>query len=175
MNNFHVLDLTKSVLLPAPTDPILIHLGHNHDNCNPNGDFNMDDEILRKFHQLFADANGCHIPFFGGDRFVMNVSTKLAFCTRKSDYNTSQGNYITLFIDSTQIHPISEWAVRDGSVQNPQPSLQLHQAGTRTPPSDGLGRLWQSGPKRRPPRRHPDGHLHDAKDFWTVSIKMNTR
>ena len=108
MNNSHVLDLTKSVLLPAPTDPILIHLGHNHYNCNPSADFNMDEEISRKFHQLFSDAYGCHIPFFGGDRFVMNVSTKLTFCTRKSDYNTSQGNYITLFIDSTQIHPISE-------------------------------------------------------------------
>ena len=90
VNDSYVLDFIKSVDLPAPTDPLLLHFGHDYDSCNSSADFNMDEEVTRFFHLFFADYYGCHIPFFGGDRFVARLSAKVPFCTRQSDYNTTQ-------------------------------------------------------------------------------------
>ena len=90
-NNYDVQDMKKSMDLPAPTDPILTLFGRNYENCNSSLEFNMDDEISRKFHELFADDHRCHIPFLGGDRYVTPDLPQNKFCTRMADYNTTQG------------------------------------------------------------------------------------
>ena len=80
--------MKKSVGLPAPTDPIRLQLGPNFEDCNPSPEFNMDEQVARRFHALFVDETGCHIPFLGGDRYAPPRSP---VCTRMSDYNTTQG------------------------------------------------------------------------------------
>ena len=84
-------DMKKSVGLPAPIDPFRVQLGPHFEDCNPSSEFNMDDQVSQRFHELFADKHGCHIPFLGGDRYVTMVSPQSAFCTKMSDYNTTQG------------------------------------------------------------------------------------
>ena len=88
VNYSDILDLTKSMHLPAPTDTILKRFGRNFKDCNSRSEFNMDVQVSRRFHELFAHSHGCHIPFLGGDSFV---SSQDEFCTRMSDYNTTQG------------------------------------------------------------------------------------
>ena len=83
------------MLLPAPTDPLLTQFGDNFYNCNPSPAFNMDEEVSMEFHQIFLDKHGCNIPLLGGDIFVSTHSTGSSFCTRKSDYNTTEGACIT--------------------------------------------------------------------------------
>ena len=90
-NNLYVPDITKSMDLPAPKDPILTYFGPDYKTCNSSPEFNMDEQVSQIFHQNFADAYGCHIPFLGGDSYVSKVSTRSTFCTRMSDYNTTQG------------------------------------------------------------------------------------
>ena len=84
-------DITKSMLLPAPTDPILKKVGGNFDNCNSSADFNMDEEVAKEFHRLFLQIHGCNIPLLGGDIFVSENSAATSFCTNKTDYNTTEG------------------------------------------------------------------------------------
>ena len=74
--------------LPAPTDPILVHFGLNYEDCNPSPEFDVDEEVSKRFHDLFADEYGCRIPFLGGGRYTSRQSP---VCTRMSDYNTTQG------------------------------------------------------------------------------------
>ena len=88
--------MTKSVDLPAPKDPILKLFGRDYKNCNSSLEFNMDEQVSRIFHQDFADKYGCHIPFLGGDTYVANVSPRSTFCTRMSDYNTTQGEVFSV-------------------------------------------------------------------------------
>ena len=83
--------MKKSMDLPAPTDPILTLFGRNYEDCNSSLEFNMDDEVSRRFHNFFVDEHGCHIPFLGGDRYVTQDSAQSKFCTKMSDYNTTQG------------------------------------------------------------------------------------
>ena len=75
-------DMKKSVGLPAPIDPFRVQLGPHFEDCNPSSEFNMDDQVSKRFHELFADKHGCHIPFLGGDRYVTMVSPQSVFCTK---------------------------------------------------------------------------------------------
>ena len=83
--------MKKSVGLPAPIDSIRKQFGYHFEDCNPSSQFNMDEQVSRRFHELFADEHGCHIPFLGGDRYVTMVSPRSTFCTRMLDYNATQG------------------------------------------------------------------------------------
>ena len=85
------------MLLPAPTDPLLTQFGDNFYNCNPSPAFNMDEEVSKEFHQIFFKKHGCNIPLLGGDIFVSTHSTGSSFCTRKSDYNTTEGTCTPFF------------------------------------------------------------------------------
>ena len=107
VNNSHVTDFTKFVDLSAPRDPLLVHFGYDYDSCNPSLEYDMDDEILRNFHHLFAEAYGCHIPFFGGDRYVSTIAPKTTMCTRKSDYNTTEGEIFCFFLTQLKSHSIA--------------------------------------------------------------------
>ena len=82
------------MLLPAPTDPLLTQFGANFDNCNPSEGFNMDKEVSKEFHQIFFSIHNCNIPLLGGDIFVSTHRATTSFCTRKSDYNTTEGTCI---------------------------------------------------------------------------------
>ena len=99
-NNYDVQDMKKSMDLPAPTDPILTLFGRNYEDCNPSLEFNMDDEVSRKFHQLFSDDHGCHIPFLGGDRYVTADLPQNKFCTQMADYNTTQGEQFLFLVSA---------------------------------------------------------------------------
>ena len=93
------------MLLPAPTDPMLTQFGDNFNKCNPSRDFNMDEEVSKKFHQIFFDIHGCNIPLLGGDIFVSKHSASSSFCTRKSDYNTTEGRWINFYQSAHVIKP----------------------------------------------------------------------
>ena len=84
--------------LPAPRDPILTHFGPDYKNCNSSPEFNMDEEVSRIFHQTFAYAYGCHIPFLEGDSYLAKISPQSTFCTRMSDYNTTQGEDFSILL-----------------------------------------------------------------------------
>ena len=83
---------------------------------------------------------------------------------------TTQPKVMKLLSWHIQCSLNSEWAAGGSLVQHEKPPLQLHQVGAGNPPRDALGRLWHPRTRGKPAERHPDGYLHDAEDFWTVSI-----
>ena len=91
------------MLLPAPTDPILTKFGDNFYDCNPSPAFDMDEEVAKEFHQIFFNKHGCNIPLLGGDIFVSTPSARSSFCTRRSDYNTTEGKFEALIVSSPQM------------------------------------------------------------------------
>ena len=82
---------------------------------------------------------------------------------------TTQPKVMKLLSWHIQCSLNSEWAAGGSLVQHEKPPLQLHQVGAGNPPRDALGRLWHPRTRGKPAERHPDGYLHDAEDFWTVS------
>ena len=86
---------------------------------------------------------------------------------------TTQPKVMKLLSWHIQCSLTSEWAAGGSLVQHEKPPLQLHQVGAGNPPRDALGRLWHPRTRGKPAERHPDGYLHDAEDFWTVSIWHN--
>ena len=88
-------DIRKSVHLPAPTDPIRKRFGPAFEDCNSSSEFNMDEQVSRKFHEIFAKETGCHIPFLGGDTYA---TSRTPLCTRKSDYNTTKGREFSFLL-----------------------------------------------------------------------------